>query len=82
MAVPPWKQPNEDPFLTAADVARVFNMSRAAIVRWMDEGLIKHETLPSGVRRVRLSEVRKHVAVHLQGDDDAKENAKGKQAAK
>lgn len=52
-------QPDEDPLLTSADVARLFNTARSTVWRWVAEGKIQSVKFPSGLRRVRLSDVQR-----------------------
>lgn len=70
-----WKQAKEDPLLTATDVAEMFSVDPRTIRRWIDEGLIRSVPLPSGVKRVRMSEVQKYLSSDAvgQGDGEKKE---------
>jgi excisionase family DNA binding protein len=41
-------------FLTAAEVAKLLEVDRATITRWIKRGMVKNAHRPSGARRWRI----------------------------
>jgi excisionase family DNA binding protein len=47
----------DDPFLTPAEVARIFRVDPKTVGRWAIEGLLPSTRTPGGHRRFRRSDV-------------------------
>ena len=51
-----------DKLLKPIEAAQMLNMSRAALYKWIEKGLIKAVKLPSGKIRIPLSELNRVIA--------------------
>lgn len=51
--------PADDPLLTMAEVGRLFYVARSTAWRWANEGKIPSVACPSGLKKIRLSEVKR-----------------------
>ncbi len=47
----------DDKLLRVSEVEKVLSLSRPSVIDWIDRGYLKEVRLPSGQRRIRLSEV-------------------------
>lgn len=51
-----------DKLLKPIEAAQMLNMSRAALYKWVEKGLIRVVRLPSGKIRIQLSELNRVIA--------------------
>ena len=52
----------DDKLLRVSEVEKMLRLSRPSVIDWIERGYLKEVRLPSGQRRVRLSEVERVIA--------------------
>ena len=66
----------EDPLLPTSEVMELLRLTRWSVIDWVERGYLKDIRLPSGQRRIRLSEVERI----LRGEKAAPERHYGPKA--
>ncbi len=52
----------DDKLLRVSEVEKMLRLTRPSVIDWIERGYLKEVRLPSGQRRVRLSEVERVIA--------------------
>ena len=52
----------DDRLLRISEVMELLRLTRVSVINWIDRGYLKEVRLPSGQRRVRLSEIERILA--------------------
>ena len=52
----------DDKLLRVSEVEKMLRLSRPSVIDWIERGYLREVRLPSGQRRIRLSEVERVIA--------------------
>lgn len=64
-------------FLTTAEVASIFGVSRAAVINWINSGKLEHIVLPSGQFRIPREEVARILTPQFSEESESSHDSQG-----